>query len=1322
MIMWAAQLRRLPFWLLPALALLALAAALLWLTPAEPAQAQDGSAATITTGPVITSSPASGDTYGKGETITVTLTFSKSVTVTGEPRVRLAMGERKRWARYSGGSGGATLTFAYKVKGNDRDDDGISISKNAVKTNGGSMEDADGNAARLKHPALDAQSGHKVNGSPPEPAITAGPFITSSPASGDTYRAGETITVTVTFSEAVTVNGEPRVRMDVGERKRWARYSGGSGGATLTFAYTVKKVDADGDGVSIPKNAVQLNGGSIADADGNAAVLSHSALAAQSGHKVEGSPQEPTITAGPVITSSPASGDTYRAGETITVTVTFSESVTVTGEPRVRLEVGERKRYARYSSADDATLTFAYTVRRNVDADEDGVSIPKNAVQRNGGTIADGDGNAAKLKHPALADQAGHKVAGSPEEAPAEPEPTPTPTPEPANSEPQFAAESATRSVPENTPKGIRVGDAIAAVGGGGAPAYKLGGADAGAFKIDAATGQLRFLKTPDYEKPADAASTMPANAAGNNQYVVTVSVSDGKDSEGNTEATPAVDDSINVNIMVTNVDERGRLTLSPTRPRLGAAVTATLSDPDGRKGAPTWKWERSTSRTSWSVIPGATSASYTPTAADAGTFLRATATYADGFGTGKQVRATASEVTLAHTLSALSVTTTAAKEMYPTFDPATLHYAVGCQVAPANEGDPPTDAELTVTLSAQNASTRVAVNGIQRANSDATFKLTPGATGEVRITLSGSAGAATTYVVHCIDNNIPPITTTKTAGAQGIIEDLIMFARHPSVVIIDNNGVPRWYDNALSAPRGLGPFFRVFEQPDGSRRYFYSTATSVEATGTNGQVWHMLGDDLTELAKITTVDPLTATDHHDILLMDDGNYVMFSYEPAQRDFSFLTTTYGIKKHPESAGDAKRRAALRRGESGYDAGVALSSTEQTADSVIQIRKPGAARTNDQEVWRWNSWGYLPLEDCVANPTPSIFPSSSPHINSVELLEDGDFIASFRGCSTVARIDRQTKGIVWRLGRSNLTDEQWKARDEALSGAGTPPLTILDDPHGEFCGQHAAYLLENGNLFVFDNGVACVEDPATGATQRTNNVFSRAIEYALDPDNGEAVFQRHHSLHSQFKHLGYWGGHIEELDNGDWLIGWGGTNQWARSNFSLPDSALTPDHWVTQVDPRTNQEKFSIKLGPEDQVLDLRPIPLSPVALAPKSLPLAAKVASAGINSASHSGASDEAKVVVAFNQPVVDFLKTTPSISVTGATVKSVSPYVEAGVEANAYVFVLTPQGAGQISFSLSAKKPCGGSSGGVCTASGGQLTAWSGAAHVIPYVAPATP
>ena len=428
-------------------------------------------------------------------------------------------------------------------------------------------------------PAADSVQAQDGSG----PSVTAGPVITSSPEERRHLRQGrEAITVAVTFSEVVTVTGEPRVRLTMGERRRWARYSGGSDSATLTFTYTVQGNDQDDDGIGIRENALKLRGGTIKDADDNAANLSLPALADQAGHQVDGSPP-PAITAGPTITSSPASGDAYGQGETITLTVTFSEAVTVNDDPRVRLDVGERKRYARYSGGgDSATLTFTYTVKK-VDADEDGISIPRNAVQRNDGAIIDAGGRSARLKHPALDAQAGHKVKGSPEE--------------PAIGQPQFAAERAALSVPENTPKGIRVGDAVAAIAAPeseGPFTYTLSGADAGAFRIDAATGQLRFLKTPDFEKPADAASATPANAAGNNQYAVTVSVSDGKDSQGDTETTPAIDDSINVTVTVTDVDERGRLALSPTRPRLGAAVTATVSDPDGQRGAPAWKWERS--------------------------------------------------------------------------------------------------------------------------------------------------------------------------------------------------------------------------------------------------------------------------------------------------------------------------------------------------------------------------------------------------------------------------------------------------------------------------------------------------------------------------------------------------------------------------------------------------------------------------------------------------------------------------------------------------------------------------------------------------------
>ena len=43
----------------------------------------------------------------------------------------------------------------------------------------------------------------------------------------------------------------------------------------MVFSYTVAEGDSDTDGVAISANALTLNGGSIKDASGNAASLTH---------------------------------------------------------------------------------------------------------------------------------------------------------------------------------------------------------------------------------------------------------------------------------------------------------------------------------------------------------------------------------------------------------------------------------------------------------------------------------------------------------------------------------------------------------------------------------------------------------------------------------------------------------------------------------------------------------------------------------------------------------------------------------------------------------------------------------------------------------------------------------------------------------------------------------------------------------------------------------------------------------------------------------------------------------------------------------------
>ena len=125
------------------------------------------------------------------------------------------------------------------------------------------------------------------------PAVTA-VALTSLPQNrtSQTYRAGERIEVSVTFSAPVTVTGPPTmtptIGLEVGTETRQAAYLTKSAPHVLVFGYTVTDADTDADGVAVPANGILLAGGTIADAQGGAAGLAHDAVAADAAHKVNG--------------------------------------------------------------------------------------------------------------------------------------------------------------------------------------------------------------------------------------------------------------------------------------------------------------------------------------------------------------------------------------------------------------------------------------------------------------------------------------------------------------------------------------------------------------------------------------------------------------------------------------------------------------------------------------------------------------------------------------------------------------------------------------------------------------------------------------------------------------------------------------------------------------------------------------------------------------------------------------------------------------------------------------------------------------------------
>ena len=207
-------------------------------------------------------------------------------------------------------------------------------------------------------------------------------------AQNDRLDAGDTVTVTVTMSESINVDtagGTPRIALNVGGDTLFANYVSGSGTDSLNFNYTVQAGDADNNGIRIRSNSLELNGGELTDAEGNAANLSHDSVPNNPAYKVD--------TAAPTLSSSsPADDDTdVPVGDDIVLN--FNEAMQI-GSGNIRISDGVD------------TRVIDVTDGSRVRVDDNRVTIDPgsnlNADSTYGVQIDDG----------ALTDQAGNAYAG----------------------------------------------------------------------------------------------------------------------------------------------------------------------------------------------------------------------------------------------------------------------------------------------------------------------------------------------------------------------------------------------------------------------------------------------------------------------------------------------------------------------------------------------------------------------------------------------------------------------------------------------------------------------------------------------------------------------------------------------------------------------------------------------------------------------------------------------------------------------------------------------------------------------------------------------
>ena len=160
--------------------------------------------------------------------------------------------------------------------------------------------------------------------------------VTATTANGS-YKAADTIVITVTFSEAVNVVGVPQIELETGATNRYATYASGDGTATLTFNYTVQTGDTAADLDYVATGSLTLNGGTIKDAATNNATLTLSTPGAGGSLGANKAIVIDTTAPTVALTYSPDSNLSRLSIVTITATFTDTNNINETTVPKIAI-------------------------------------------------------------------------------------------------------------------------------------------------------------------------------------------------------------------------------------------------------------------------------------------------------------------------------------------------------------------------------------------------------------------------------------------------------------------------------------------------------------------------------------------------------------------------------------------------------------------------------------------------------------------------------------------------------------------------------------------------------------------------------------------------------------------------------------------------------------------------------------------------------------------------------------------------------------------------------------------------------------------------
>ena len=317
--------------------------------------------------------------------------------MTGTPQLTLNAGSGVV-ANYASGSGTSTLTFTYTVAAGDTSSDLDYASTTALALNGGTIQDAAGNAAVLTLPTTGTDGLAAQNividtttaNSDGSVLDTSGGKLrggNGDPDHGDVQRAGHG-------------DGDAAVGPQCAAAAQWPITPAGAALQRSRSPTPWRREDTSSDLDYASTTALALNGGTIQDAAGNAATLTlpttgTDGLATQN---IVIDTTAPTVTG---VSSTQAAG-TLRGGNGDPDHGHLQRAGHGDGHAATGAQRGSGAVANYTSGSGTSTLTFTYTVAAGENtSDLDYASTA--ALALNGGSIEDAAGNAAD------ADPAGHR-------------------------------------------------------------------------------------------------------------------------------------------------------------------------------------------------------------------------------------------------------------------------------------------------------------------------------------------------------------------------------------------------------------------------------------------------------------------------------------------------------------------------------------------------------------------------------------------------------------------------------------------------------------------------------------------------------------------------------------------------------------------------------------------------------------------------------------------------------------------------------------------------------------------------------------------------